>query len=343
MAKLPYCHAIGASDSLATRVQGAVAFLTVSVLMYVLGPLSPLLFVGSCLLLPWYLTFLFLAALVFPFVAPIESLYSPAFCRFALSMAGWLKGGSSIWTTEEVYKDIGGGTARVNHDLMVCYHPHGMIPCGFLLNGAIRGRSKDPSLQPPWCPLDWRVSGIQAPVLFTIPILRWVLLAFGCCVPATKKGMHKLLRDRTTFGIIPGGSEEVAIHQAGAENIYLLKRAGFIKYALQYGTTLVIAFTFGESDLYSSVGLVRSFNLWLVKRFGFVLPIFAGHWLFPLLPRSDVALNTVLGKVLKLPRIAEPTSEEVTKWQKIYIAELEALFEEHKEQFGYSDRKLKFF
>jgi len=197
-------------------------------------------------------------------------------------------------------------------------------------------------MQPPWCPMDWTVSGVQAPILFRIPILRWILLTFGCCVPATKQGMHKLLREHTTFGIIPGGSEEVAIHQAGKENIYILKRAGFVKYALQYGFTIVIAFTFGESDLYRSVGLFKGLNLWLVKRFGFVLPIFAGHWLVPLLPRPDVALNTVLGKAIKLPRIEDPSPELVAKWHAIYIAELEALYEAHKEQFGYGDRKLTF-
>eukprot|EP00964_Phaeocystis_antarctica_P100375 scaffold66031_cov35-Phaeocystis_antarctica.AAC.1 len=90
------------------------------------------------------------------------------------------------------------------------------------------------------------------------------------------------MRQRTTFGIIPGGSEEVtharlllptayyplttccllpthhlllatssycvALHASGRENLYLRHRAGFIKYALRHGYTLVIAFSFGESD-----------------------------------------------------------------------------------------------
>lgn len=63
--------------------------------------------------------------------------------------------------------------------------------------------------------------------------------------------------------------------------------------ALQYGYTVVIAFTFGESDLYRSLRVMRPLNLWLVKRFGFVLPIFAGCWWCPLLPRTDVQLHTV--------------------------------------------------
>jgi len=105
----------------------------------------------------------------------------------------------------------------------------------------------------------------------------------------------------------------------------------------------VIAFTFGESDLYSSVKAVRPLNLWLVRKFGFVLPIFWGFWLFPLLPRRDVPLHTVMGKSLQLPRIPEPSPEQVDEWHRIYMQELEALFERHKEQFGYGDRKITFF
>jgi len=180
---------------------------------------------------------------------------------------------------------------------MVYYHPHGLIPNGFALNGAVRARAQDNATYlPPWLPLNATVSGVQAPVLFKVPILRHILLGFGCCVPATKAGVRRLLADRTTFGIIPGGSEEVALHEAGRENLYLRKRAGFLKYALQAGYTIVIAFTFGESDLYSSVKAVRPLNLWLVRKFGFVLPIFWGFWLFPLLPRCHESRSRRLSK-----------------------------------------------
>ncbi|KAL3916185.1 MAG: hypothetical protein SGPRY_006929 [Prymnesium sp.] len=184
-------------------------------------------------------------------------------------------------------------SSHLNQSLLVCYHPHGLIPIGFTLNGALRARASTPSSLPSWLPLDARCSGVQAPVLFCIPLLRHMLLAFGCCVPATKKGMRELMSARTTFGIIPGGSEECAIHRTGEERLYLKKRQGFIKYALQYGYTVAIAYSFGESDLYRSLSWMRPLNLWLVKRFGFVLPIFSGCLFCPLLPRPDVELHTV--------------------------------------------------
>ena len=50
----------------------------------------------------WWVTFVLIALLAFPYLVPEASLYSPAFCRFSLSMAGWLKGGSTLWITDEV-------------------------------------------------------------------------------------------------------------------------------------------------------------------------------------------------------------------------------------------------
>jgi len=333
------CHTIGASDSPLSRLQGAVAFLVVWGLGQFVGPLSPLLLAWSACYLPALVVVALASAMAYPFLVRPESLYSPRWCRFVLSQAGWLKGGATLWATDKVMTLAD----RINEGVMVAYHPHGLIPCGFCLNGAVRARAQEPSALPAWLPLKPVVSGVQAPVLFRVPLLRHILLAFGCCVPATKARVRRLLADRTTFGIIPGGSEEVAIHQPGRENIYLKKRAGFLKYALQEGYTVVIAFTFGESDLYSSLSLLRPLNLALVRRFGFVLPLFWGTWFCPLLPRRDVALNTVFGDALELPRIPEPTAEQVAQYHEQYMAALEAVFEEHKAQFGYADRKLTFF
>ena len=79
--------------------------------------------------------------------------------------------------------------------------------------------------------------------------------------------MKKLLAAKTAFGIIPGGSEDVAIHQHGQENVYINRRYGFIKYALQHGYSLILAYTFGENDQFYSLSCLRPLNLWLVKRF----------------------------------------------------------------------------
>ncbi|KAH8050498.1 2-acylglycerol O-acyltransferase [Aureococcus anophagefferens] len=154
----------------------------------------------------------------------------------------------------------------------------------------------------------------MAPVLFRIPLLRQALLGFGCCTPATKQGMFSLFRKNLDFGILPGGMEEVALYSQNRDRVFIRKRAGFIKYALQHGYNLQPAFTFGESDIYASLQhpLYRR-CLFTLKHAGFVIPVFWGpRWYCPLLPRDDVALHTV---------IAHP-----------------AIHDDHKARFGYGHR-----
>ena len=157
-AKLTHCHTIGASNRLSARLLGALAFTTVWGLGQFVGPLSLPLLVWSAFCLPWPVTATAAAIMAYPFCVSPESLYSPRFCRFILSMAGWLKGGSSLWVADDVLELA----PRVNTGLMVAYHPHGMIPCGFCLNGAVRARAQDnDAYVPSWLPMNATVSGVQ--------------------------------------------------------------------------------------------------------------------------------------------------------------------------------------
>ena len=89
--------------------------------------------------------------------------------------------------------------------------------------------------------------------------------------------------------------------------------------------------------------------LWLKKvgessqeQWGFVLPIFWGpFWYAPWLPRRTVALHTVAGAPLVLPRIPQPTTADVETWHAAYITSLRDIFDTHKARFGYEHRELE--
>jgi 2-acylglycerol O-acyltransferase 2 len=299
----------------------------------IVGPALPLL-AALALAVGWLRTFCAaMAVIALPYVVAIPE--SAMFARLVLSSAYWLHGGATLHYTSDVL-----AAGPVDEGCAVCYAPHGLIPWGFTLNGAVRAKTKLVHSQPSSFRVGSRVSGVQAPVLFHIPILNVYLKLLGCCTPATKAGMTELMRARLTFGIIPGGSEEVAHHQSGRDVVYILQRAGFIKYCLQHGYRLVLAFNFGDCDLFDSVQLVRPLNLALVRQFGFVLPLFAGWRWMPLLPRPDVALDTVVGASIQLPRIANPSAEEVAHWHAVYVSELRRVYDSYKAQFGYGDRAL---
>lgn len=299
-----------------------------------LGALSPVVTLATYQLLGPRCAVLFLACAILSVLAPAR--HSPAFCRFYLGSAACV-GGSTVWVPDKILQLLQG------RGYLVCFHPHGILPLGFSFNGALRVKAEAPEQFLPASfnfPKD--CNGVQAPVLWRVPFLAPALRMWDACTPATKGNMKKLLAAKAAFGIIPGGSEDVAIHEHGKENVYINSRYGFIKYALQHGYSLILAYTFGENDQFYSLSCLRPLNLWPVKRFGFVLPIFWGKTFFPLLPRGG-GLNTIYGRVIHLPTIHDPTFEDLVKWHALYVEELKSMFDEYKVKFGFGDRELHCF
>ena len=56
-----------------------------------------------------------------------------------------------------------------------------------------------------------------------------------------------------------------------------------------------------------------------------------------------MALETVVGNPFRLPKIAEPSQEEIDKWHAIYVERLVDLFERNKAKFGYGERELELY
>mmetsp|Transcript_18400 Transcript_18400/g.27268 ORF Transcript_18400/g.27268 Transcript_18400/m.27268 type:complete len:360 (+) Transcript_18400:29-1108(+) len=274
--------------------------------------------------------------------------HSPTLCRCFLQSCGYFTKGVTVHYEPEMLSAI----AESVVGSLWCMHPHGTsLGMGFTLNGAIRFRAHDeeryvhPQFRQTMPQTRLRAAdGVQAPVLFNLPLVRNLLKGLGCCTPATKKNMFGLWKRQADFGILPGGMEEVALYQCGRERVYLSKRAGFIKYGLQNGALLLLAYTFGESDLYQSLsaGTIRQFQMWTLNRFGFIIPIFWGpRWYLPWLPRDDFPIDTVVGSPMQLPHIPNPTTEDVVKYHTLYMKSLRELFDRHKSRFGYEDRELE--
>ena len=158
--------------------------------------------------------------------------------------------------------------------------------------------------------------------------------------------MMDIFKSKVPFGILPGGSEEIIISEAGKECIYIKNRAGFIKYALQHGYNLAIGYTFGESDLYKTIPYWKEWRLQFFKKTK--IPLFMAYgpfwWLgMPFLPSRNKPLQTVFGNPIQLPHKPNPTNEEIEYYHDLYMKKLEDLFERNKTHFGYADRKLEFY
>lgn len=85
--------------------------------------------------------------------------------------------------------------------------------------------------------------------------------------PIDKANIHKLLDSNNSVVLVPGGNTECRVMKHGQETLYLRKRLGFVRLAMNHGAPLVPAFAFGQTDTYSYVS-------WLpgITSYGSLLP-----------------------------------------------------------------------
>jgi len=214
--------------------------------------------------------------------------------------------------------------------------PHSVLPLSIVSFGHYF--SCTPST--PQCVRDSRA--LATGTIFLIPVLRqlWSWLGMD---PISKSYMRRLLEQKRTVLIIPGGVAECLHMRAGVETIYLRKRFGFVKLAMQTGAQLIPAFTFGQCDAYRywrlgpplcSLRMVES-----LARVARVAPIFFwGKWGSPM-PRQ-AAMHTVVGRAIPVTKTDFPSKEEVAAKLQEFIDAMEALFIKHRGRFGFQDTNL---
>jgi len=141
--------------------------------------------------------------------------------------------------------------------------------------------------------------------------------------------------------IVPGGAQEALDTHNGTTDLTLNKRRGFVRIALKTGAELVPVFCFGENSTYycapNPVGSwLRSMQEMSLKILGFSLPVFHGRGMFNknlgLLPfRSP--LTIVIGKPIPVPKIDNPTQDEISKYHAIYVQGLRDLYDQYKDEY----------
>jgi len=254
---------------------------------------------------------------------------SPAFSRLVTEVLD----GTRYYARCEV---IGAVDKLPRGRTLLAAHPHGVLtagftwnlfwnfalhqktgPIGFLLDEGLRLKSPTFRLMCDWFAAPGRWAGA-----------------------ASKDVIKDAMRRGDSLALIPGGFQEATICKRGAERVYIKQRAGFLKYCLQEGYAVVPVYTFGEADTYTTFTKLIGPRLWLAKRNIPAAAMF-GHWACPLLPRAGVSLVTCVGRPLQLPKIAEPTKEDVAAAHAQYVAALQATFDEHKAAAGRPDAVLE--
>jgi 2-acylglycerol O-acyltransferase 2 len=216
-----------------------------------------------------------------------------------------------------------------------CVHPHGIISFGAFASFATEA-----------CGFSKLFPGINVHLLtlasnFKIPFYGIWLAALGVC-DASKESIRYILGSGpgNACTLVLGGAKESLDAHPGSYTLTLKDRKGFVKLALESGSSLVPVFAFGENDVYDQLEnsrgtALRKIQDRLQKKMGFALPFIRGrgifNYRFGLLPHRR-PINVMVGAPIDLPRVPRDqiTSDMVNEYHAKYIEALQHLFDSHK-------------
>lgn len=119
--------------------------------------------------------------------------------------------------------------------------------------------------------------------------------------------------------------------------LYLNKRKGFVKLAMELGMDLVPVFTFGEIENFHQLQWGLETRIKMSRKFRIPFVFFYGK--YGPIP-FDEPLTVLVGTPIKVVQKEHPTEKDVEILHGKYCAQLVSMFEENKEKYGYSDTKL---
>jgi len=222
-------------------------------------------------------------------------------------------------------------------------HPHGIISIGAFCNFATEstGFSK---LFPG---IDMKLMTLSGN--FRIPFYREYLMGLGLGdVSRDSCDYHLRSKPGSSIGIVVGGAAEALDARPGTADLYLNKRKGFVKVALNNGAFLVPVFSFGENNVFDQMvenpqgSKLRKIQQKMLSVLGFSLPLFKGRSMltydFGLLPYRK-PITTVVGKPIKIPKISNPDEETINHWHTLYTNSLKELYDQYKDVYDKGRRK----
>jgi len=229
---------------------------------------------------------------------------------------------------------------------LFCSHPHGILSSGIFSSFITEGSEVSkvfPGLT---------IYGITLKLNFMIPLFREWCLALGLC-SAQKESMSYLLSHPDGgkgVVLVPGGAPEALESHPGSYVIQLTRRKGFIKLALQNGSSLVPVFSFGETEIYRQAidnpegSFVRKIQDKITSLLTFAPVLFVGRGIFQysfgILPQRR-PIFVAVGAPIHLQKIEKPTQEDVDNLHEKYVKALSDLFYAHRNEFADPSHEFK--
>jgi len=230
------------------------------------------------------------------------------------------------------YQVISDAKLEKNKLYMFGFHPHGIYPYSIIWGPLTSAwKEKFPGIE---------FDPLGATLVFMVPMVRDISLWLGGR-DVTRKSINLALKSNRSIGLVPGGQAEMRESRSFSDEIVLIRRhKGFIRMAIENGADLVPMYSFGELGIFDNIYLPKIQN-WFLRRIGFGFPHFPyGRYYLPV-PRS-CPMKLVVGEPIEVPKIAQPTQEQIDEIHKKYFDSLQALIEKHKDACGYPKAYVKF-
>ena len=206
--------------------------------------------------------------------------------------------------------------------------PHGVLPFGnFLSMITTYYMSKYP------------LRGLASDAAFFAPVFRQFCTWFGC-VSASKSSALEQLSSSQSIGIAPDGVAGIFHTNSKDQIVFIQKRKGFVRLAIETGTPLVPTYIFGNTDLFNVWYDEGGFFKQLSRMFGFGLIILWGRFGLPIMKR--VPLSVVLGTPLEVVQNSKPSKEYVEAVHEQFLVSSKQLFDKYKGYYGWEDKQIIF-
>lgn len=245
----------------------------------------------------------------------------------------WVRSLPTFWASTAYFPAILHKTVDLDPSkpYILSYHPHGVIGMG--VNCALNTNCAGfPDLFP-----GLKRWGVTLREVFYFFLVRDYILLAGFISPDRQALSHKL-RQGDSIVLITGGAAEALYAQSGRFTLYLKRRRGFLKLALETGAAVVPCLGFGENDAFSTMDATKvghsatlmDILLRIRKVLRFATPLVT----WPIPRRNPI--HVVVGAPV---RFAPGTSADDCHAQ--YLEALTKLYDEHKAKYGHKDIPLE--